>query len=628
MKRVIFIVATAILGLVVSSESVLAQGQSSNRSEIAAESKWDLSDIFTDWDTWEASLEKIPAMFDEIIAMKGTINTPENLVKLMKKQETLSILASKLFQYPNFMYVLNARNMEAAMKLQKISGMFAQYSPKLTWITPELLLIPEAKMMQWVEKTPALNKHKFDMVDLYRQQKHVLSEEKQTLLSYFGTFNGSPSSIYSNLSVTDIEYPSVKFSDGEEAVVTRGVYSKLLRDMENQEDRKKAFEGHYGVYKKLENTYAAIYKAVCAGNWAAAQAHGYTSSLESRLDGNKIPTDVYRTLIETAKKNTAPLRRYSDLRKKVLKLKESHVYDGSIPLVNYEKEYPYEDAKKLVYDAVAPMGAEYQKKVKFALDNNWIDVYENTGKQPGAFSSNVYGVHSYIKLNYNGTMNYIFTLIHELGHSLHSILSCDNQPYATHSYTIFVAEVASTFNERLLLNHLLKNSKDQKERIVLLNQAIENILGTFYAQAMFADFELQAHELAEKGAPITAPILNGIMAQLFEDYYGRAKDKDELAHVLWTRISHFFEVPFYVYQYATSFAASAQIYERVMNGTDAEKKKALDQYFTLLKSGGNDYPINQLKKAGVDLTNSAAVEAVVKQLDELVTQLETELEKL
>ena len=398
---------------------------------------------------------------------------------------------------------------------------------------------------------------------------------------------------------------------------------------QNQEDRKKIFDAHYSVFKEKENTYAAIYNSILQKDIARKNAYGYNSFLESFLKDDNIPEEVYLNLIKTAKEESEPLKRYMKLRKKLLKLKEYHTYDGSVNLIDSNKEYDYDTARALVLESVKPLGADYEKKMETALGNGWLDVFETKGKRSGAYSAGVYGVHPYMLLNYNETLDSVFTLGHELGHTLHTLYSSENQPFATQDYTIFVAEVASTFNERLLLDSMLKNTKDPKERIALLEQAIKNITGTFYFQALLADYEYQAHKLADEGKPITPEVLSGIMKQLFDDYYGTQMAKDELLYSAWARIPHFYNSPFYVYQYATCFASSAILYDKIVNEKNKDKKEeARLKYMELLSSGGSDFPMNQLKKAGVDLEKKETVRAVSKQLNELLDKLEREIKNL
>ncbi|MGL5917739.1 MAG: M3 family oligoendopeptidase, partial [Cetobacterium sp.] len=331
----------------------------------------------------------------------------------------------------------------------------------------------------------------------------------------------------------------------------------------NQEDRKKAFEALYNSFNINKNTYASIYKSILQRDFADAQSRNYTSSLQKSLNPKNIPLDVYKTLIESTRENTAPLKRYISLRKKALEINDYHYYDNSINLIDYKKDFSYEEAKKTVLESVKPLGEDYYKGLSTALSDGWLDVYEAPNKRSGAYSLNIYDVHPYMLLNYNGTMDAVFTLAHELGHTMHSMLSTKNQPYPISSYTIFVAEVASTFNERLLLDNMLKNTTDSKEKIALIEQAIGGIVGTFYIQTLFADYEYEAHKIVENGGAITPEVLNKIMENLFKDYFGSDLAMDELQKIIWARIPHFFNSPYYVYQYATSFASSANLYDRV-----------------------------------------------------------------
>jgi len=369
------------------------------------------------------------------------------------------------------------------------------------------------------------------------------------------------------------------------------------------------------------NTYASLYNGVCQRDWFQARARGYKSTLEAALHGDNIPTSVVENLIETTRAGTEPLRRYHRLRRKSLGVSSYQVYDFSIPLVTFDKKYPYEDVLDWIVTAVAPLGSEYQARMREGFAGRWIDVYENEGKRSGAYSAPVYGTHPYMLLNYTDTLDDVFTLAHEMGHSMHTILSHEAQPFVYSSYTIFVAEVPSTLSEALLLEYMLKRSTDPDERIVLLQHAIDNITGTFFTQVMFADYELRAHRLAEQDQPITSEILTDAYTGLLKDYYGDAVDMNPLTGITWARIPHFFNSPYYVYQYATCFASAARLAHAIMAG-DAD---ARERYLTLLRSGGNDYPMEQLKKAGVDLSQPDTVRAVIEQLDDLVTRLEREL---
>jgi len=624
-------IATIIfLTAVILAKSGLLEAQTyfEDRKDIPEQYKWKLSDLYPNWEEWGRDLAILEEKMDEIVSLKGTIKDANSLLKANELQDNLGILLIKVYRYASLSFDLNTKDKIADANLQKVKMLYANYNTATSWISPEMLQISLPTIQQWMKQNKDLEKYRFGIEDLFRLQAHVFTEDKERLISYFGPFGGTPNSIYTNLSTADINFPLVKLSDGKEIAATSGNYSRTLRQNRNQEDRKTIFEAHYNTYKQNENTYAAIYNAGCQKNWANAQARGYNSCLESNLDNNNIPIAVYENLINTAKQNTAPLQRYLKLRAKILELKEYHNYDGSLPVVEFSKTYPYEEAKELVLQSVAPLGKEYQDRVRTALKSGWIDVFENAGKRPGAYSADVYSAHPFMLLNYNETMSWVFTLAHEIGHTIHTMMANETQPYTTAGYTLFVAEVASTFNERLLLDYMLEKTQDPKERIALIMQAIENINGTFYFQSQLADFELQVHKLVENGEPITADVLNKIMNDLYATYNGDVVVHDDLFNTVWARISHFYTVPFYVYQYATSYSASAQLYDENQGLTGKEKEKKIQDYFNLLKSGGNDYPMEQLKKSGVDLSTSKPYLAVCNQFDELVSKLEKEVSKI
>ncbi|MBN1251384.1 MAG: oligoendopeptidase F [Bacteroidales bacterium] len=626
-KEVLLLIFTMLMFAITTN--TLAQTSYKSRDEVPAEYKWNFSDIYADWNIWESEFTALSSQLDEVPKFKGTLaKDVKNLIALQKLNEELSKRAYKVYQYVGLQYTVDTKNMDLLSKLQKVQLLFAQFGVKTSWISPELLSIPEETMKKWIAENAELKDFKFELMDMYRLQKHVLSEDKEQLLSYFRQPNGASSDIYDAVSTTDVKFNKVTLSDGKEYEVTHGVYKQILTNNKNQDERKKAFDAMIDVYSKNKNTYAAIYNGVVQSGWASARARNYQTKLDASLERNDIPKDVYLNLINTVKANTKPLQKYLKLRKEILGLDKYYKSDRLVNLTDFSKSYDYEEAKEIVYQAVAPLGEDYQKKLKVAMSNGWLDVYENPGKRSGAFSSGVYGVHPYMMLNYDGTLDYVFTLAHELGHTMHTWYSDENQPFAKHDYTIFVAEVASTFNERLLLDYMLKNSKDPKERITLLTQAINNISGTFFRQTRFADFEYQVYTRAEQGLPINAEVLADIWGQLDKAYFGDVLSDDENHKYVWGRISHFYGMPYYVYQYATCFASSAQIYKNVTEGSKKEKQEALNKYLTLLKSGGNDHPMNQLKKAGVDLSKPETILAVIKQFDMLVDQLAVEIKNL
>ena len=597
------------------------------RSEIKQEYKWNLSDIYENYSAWEKDFEKVSELKKELAGFKGQFGNEGKLLEFFQKQEEMDKISYKLYRYPQLARDLNSSDKEAVEHLQKVQFLFAEISTELSWVNSELVDNRE-NIEKWIEKKE-FDDYRFGLKNLFRLQKHILEEKESKLLSYYSSFFSAPRSIYSEVTVTDVEWPQVTLSSGEKVDVTPANYSKILSTNRNQEDRKLMFQTFYTIYEKKKNTIATIYNSILQKGIASKKAYNYDSFLLSHLESDNIPEEIYLNLVNTAKNNTKPLQRYLKLRKKILGLEKYYNFDGSINLIEFDKEYEYDDAKEIVLNSVAPLGKDYVEKMKKAISEGWLDVFEAKGKRTGAYSAGVYGVHPYMLLNYNKTLDSVFTLAHELGHTLHTLYSDENQPFSMADYTIFVAEVASTFNERLLLDYMLENTNDPKERIALLEQEIGNIVGTFYFQALLADYEYQAHKLAEAGKPITAEVLSKIMKDLFDKYYGDIIEKDDLIYIFWARVPHFFNSPFYVYQYATCFASSAILYEKMINSSDeSEKKQTLDKYIQLLSSGGNDFPMEQLKKAGVDLSRIETIEAVAKQFDLLLDKLEVEISKL
>lgn len=619
---------------VVKSEIVKPQKEETKllkRSEIDNKYKWNMTDFYPDWAEWDKELETLKSMMKEIPQYKGQIkDDSKKFVELIKLEEKIGRLLDKLYVYVYMLKDLDSKDEVSSVKLQEIQAIYTEYSVSAAWITPEILQIPKETMERWIEENPELKDNRFGLMEIYRLQGHVLDEGKEKLLSYYGQYMGAPHDIYAELSISDMKWNEVKLSDGYEGPVTNGVYSKVLATNRNQEDRKKAFEALYGAFDNNKNTYGAIYRALLQRDVASSKGRNYNSSLEKALEPKNVPTEVYTTLLKSAIDNNAPLQRYVNLRKKALGLKEYHYYDNSINIVEYDKTFDYDVAKEMVYNSVAPLGEDYSAKMNRAISEGWIDVFETENKRSGAYSIGIYDVHPYMLLNYQSTLDDVFALAHELGHTLHTMLSNENQPYATHDYTIFVAEVASTFNERLLLDYMIKNSNDPIEKIALIEQALGNIVGTFYIQTLFANYEYQAHKLIEEGKAVTPDVLSGIMDNLFKEYFGDSITMDELQKIIWARIPHFFNSPYYVYQYATSFASSANLYDRITNTkySEEERTKAKEDYLTLLKSGGNDHPMNQLKKAGVDLEKVESFHAVAVEFDRLLDILEEELNRL
>jgi oligoendopeptidase F len=599
--------------------------RSRRRDDIPERFKWNLDDIYPDWNAWESAYKQLEAGIDRYAALKGTLaQGPHRLLETFQLSEELDQLAYRVWYYPSLQYDQDQRDNTVNAKKQQVQLLFARLSQAGSWFNPELLAIPLEKVRSWMRDTPSLRLYEFAIENLYRQQEHVLDEAGERLMSLASRLSASPNEAYWALSTADAKFPSITLSTGETVTVSYGQYRAILATRREQPDREKAFTALHETYKSALNTYATLYNTVCQRDWFQARARGYKSTLEAALHGDNIPTSVVENLIETTRAGVAPLRRYHQLRRRVLNVPSYQVYDFSIPLVTFDKKYNYDDVLDWITASVAPLGPEYQARMRTGFSGGWIDVYENEGKRSGAYSAPVYGTHPYMLLNYTDTLDDVFTTAHEMGHSMHTILSHETQPFIYSSYTIFVAEVPSTLSEALLLEYMLAHSTDPIERIVLLQHAIDNITGTFYTQVLFADYELRAHRLAEQDQPITAEILTETYTQLLKDYYGDALDLNPLTGLTWARIPHFFNSPYYVYQYATCFASAARLAREIMAG-GANAADARERYLTLLKSGGNDYPMEQLRKAGVDLSQPDTVRAIVDQLDDLVSRLEREL---
>ena len=599
-----------------------------SRNEIDKKYKWNTEDIYKGWNEWQKDVEKMKELMKEIPQYEDKIeNSREDFVKLIKLEESLSRILEKVYLYPYMLKDLDSTDQLVSQKLQEIEFLYAQFSVATSWISPKILEIPKETLEKWIDENDEIKDHKFNLMELYRLKAHVLDKDKEKLLSHFSQYMGAVNDIYDELSTSDIKWNEITLSTGEKVLVTNGMYSKILDGNKNQDDRRKAFEALYSSYDINKNTYSAIYKGILQRDAAGTKAKNYNSTVEKALEPNNIPVKVYENLINSAKENSGPLKKYVEFRKKQLGLDSYHYYDNQIKLVDYTREFSYEEAKEIVLKSVEPLGEDYTKNLKKAVGEGWLDVYETPNKRSGAYSLNIYDVHPYMLLNYNGTMDAVFTLAHELGHTLHSMYSTKYQPYATNDYTIFVAEVASTFNERLLLDYMLKNTTDHKEKIALIEEAIGNIMGTYYIQALFAAYEYEAHKLTEEGNPITPDVLSEIMTKLFAEYFGDSLVMDELQKIIWARIPHFFNSPYYVYQYATSFAASSRLYEKVTNEkySPEEREEARKKYIELLKSGGNNYPIEQLKLAGVNLEEKENFEAVAHEMTRLIGLLEKEL---
>lgn len=620
---------TLALAAMLATTASAQRPDSRHRADIPAPFRWDFGAIYPSWEAWEQGLKTMASKMEAFAALKGSLSKgPDAVAKAYRDYDEIGKLQYLTYRYPQLQRDVDTRDQAVAGRFQRIGAVFAKFDAATSWFTPELLKIPEPTMRGWLDRTPALQPYRFTILDNYRRQQHVLDEKGERLLALAGPFNRTPASIYQELSTSDVVWPTITPRDGKEVTLSPGNYAALLESSPHQADRAQAAAAHVGTFGKTANTYAAIYRGILQRSWFLAQARNFPTTLDAALHDNAVPRSVVETLVDVTRAGTGPLQRYARLRKKLLGLDEYHLYDGQVPIFRSEQTYPYEKAKALALASVAPLGADYLEKYRRFVAGGRIDVYENEGKRSGAYSAGVYGVGPYLLLNYNDTMDSMFTFAHEAGHAMHTVLSYEAQPFVTADYTIFVAEVASTMNERFLLEHLLQQTTDPKERFLLLQHAVDQIVGTFYTQVMFADFELQAHRQVEAGQPVTTEVLNGIYQGLLKDYYGDAVTPDDFYRWTWARIPHFYNSPYYVYQYATCFASSAQLFKAMTTGDATSRQAATARYLELLSSGGNDHPMAQLKKAGVDLTQRATVQAAVDELDELVTRMEAEAARI
>jgi oligoendopeptidase F len=600
-----------------------------DRSEIPERSKWDLSHIYPNWNTWEAGLAGLQEMMDSYQKLKGTLSEgPARILEASLLSDGLGQLAYRVYQYPGLMRSQDTRDNAVQARLEQVRLALAAFRQATAWYTPELLQISEETMKGWLDETPELAPYRFGIEESYRMQRHVLDEDGERLLAYASTLSGTPAQAYTMLADADVTFPTVTLADGSEMVASHANLSQGLHTLRLQDDREKLFKAHFTVYDEFPNTYGAIYNGVLQKDWFNARSRRYESAIEAKLDDDNIPVAVVENLINTARTGGGPLQRYHRLRKKTLGLERYRYFDAYLPLVEIDWALPYDTVGRLIVESVEIFGDEYQRTVQRSFDERWIDVYENEGKRSGAFSAGVYGVHPYMLLNYADTLNDAFTVAHEMGHTMHTVLSHESQPFATSDYSIFVAEVASMANESLFLDRLLAEETDPARRVTLLQHAIDDIAAGFYRQAMFADFEVRAHSIVESDRPITAEVLQETYLEVLESFFADALDDQEWYRNTWARIPHFYGSPYYVFQYATSKAAAVLIHRRMTEDDEEQRSSTVEAYLELLRSGGNDHPISQLQKAGVDFTTTEPIEALVAEMDSLVDRLEEELSKL
>ena len=588
------------------------------REEIPAEVKWAIEDLYKNDDEWEADFTRLKEHLPELSAYEGRLGeSAQTLLSMQRLCDKMNMLAEKVYVYANQRLHENTDNAVYQNLASRAQSLLVEMSERTSYIEPEIMGLPEGTIEKYLQENGELRVYGQYFENMIRQKAHVLPGEMEKLLASAGELAESPKDIFSMFNNADIRFPKITGEDDTDVEVTHGRCISLLQS-KDQRVRKDAFEALYGVYEKFRNTLAATYRANVKQEVFFARARRYGSDLEAALDGSHIPVSVYDNLIHVVHEHLPLMHRYVKIRKKLLGLDELHMYDLYTPMTeNSGEHFSFEDAKKTVLEGLAPMGEEYLSHLKDGFEHGWIDVYENQGKRSGAYSWGAYGTHPYVLLNYQGTLNDVFTLAHEMGHALHSWYSDETQPYIYAGYRIFVAEVASTCNEALLIHHLLKKAKDPKNKAYLINYFLEQFRTTLYRQTMFAEFEKITHGLQEAGEALTAERLCSIYYDLNKAYFGEDICIDRQIEMEWARIPHFY-TPFYVYQYATGFSAAIALSGKILR----EGEAAVEQYKKFLKGGSSMYPLELLRLAGVDMEQKKPVEDALQVFSEYLDEME------
>lgn len=580
--------------------------------------KWNVSKLYENDQLWLADFDKAKKLVPELAEFKGKLGEIKSFKSYIEKYEQTLKAIYRLYLYAALSSDLNLKDLDKTNLVQQIYSLFNSLSQATAFFAPEVISVGEKTIMSFCDADELIRTYRFNYEDLFRQQAHILDNQGESILANFANNANAGTSLHQSLAIVDRTNEKIVLSAGEEVEVSSATYAPLIQKSVCDEDRFKIFNALYKRYTDNKAAFASTYELVLKQLEASYKSRKYKSALEAKLFSDNVPTSVFMTLVDTTYENTAPLKRYFELRRKILGLPKHNFYDRLLPLVKDSTFYDYDVAYKMFIDSIKGLDQEFVDAQVKALADGYVDVFPTDGKRTGAYSMSLYGFDPFILLNHNGTLDSVFTLAHEAGHSAHSILSNDNQPMATADYTIFVAEIASTFNEHLLLDNLLSKAKSKDEKIAILQEAIDTICGTFYRQTLFATYELKANQLLANGKPITEQSLSDIFIDLYKNYYDIDITKEGNLRLEWAHVPHFFNSPFYVYQYATSYAASLKIYDDVKSN----KPGAFEKFKNLLKSGGSDYPVNQAKLAGADLTDKNTYLAVFKRFSQLVDLLE------
>ena len=587
------------------------------RANVPEKDKWAIQDLFATDDDWRAALAKAKEFLPRITAFRGRLaESGAVLLSFFRRDDEISLAFDALVHYAQRRSDEDTRVAAYQEMVSQVTRFAVEIQSAAAFETPELLAISDENMNRLYAEAPELELYRLNIDRIRRRREHVLSDKEEAILAAAGEMAASPDDIYSMLNDADLKFPDAVDKDGNKHPVTHGTFIPLMQSYDRVL-RKSAFDSLYSVYGQFRNTSAATLSAQLKQLLFFANVRKYPSTLDAALDGNEVPTEIYRNLIDAVHRSFAPMYRYVALRKKLLGVDELHMYDLYVPVVDgVEMKFTFEEAKEIALKALAPLGEDYLNLLREGFANGWIDVYENEGKRSGAYSAGA-RVHPYVLLNFKGTLDDVFTLVHEMGHSIHSYLSNKTQPTAYQDYVIFVAEVASTCNEALLMEYLLSVTTDKKERAYLINHFLEQFRGTLYRQTMFAEFELAANEMTQRGEGTTAEALCAMYKKLNEQYFGPEMNVDEEISLEWARIPHFY-YDYYVYQYATGYAAAIALSRRILRDGEA----AVKDYLGFLSGGCSADPITLLRGAGVDMASPKPIEDATKLFDEMISEME------
>ncbi|MCL6581587.1 MAG: oligoendopeptidase F [Firmicutes bacterium] len=594
------------------------KGELPRREEVPAELKWRLEDIYATEEEWEQGFAELRRLLPELRSYQGRLmESPRTLLAALRLADRVGELLLDLYAYARMRRDEDNTVTRYQGMTDRAAALRSDCGAALAFMVPEILAADPAKVETWLGSDEDLALYRHRLHDILRRRPHTLSAELEELLAQTEVMAEGPQTIFTMLARADLKFPTVKDEEGQEVPLSEGRYHTFML-CGDRRVRRDAFTALYETYGRYENTWAAIYSASVRKDVFYSRARRFASSLEAALHEDNIPPAVYRNLVQAVRRHLPALHRYMSVRRRRLGVDTLHMYDLYVPIVaQADREVPYEEATRTVLAALRPLGEEYLAALRNGLAGGWVDVLENKGKTTGAYSWGTYGSHPFVLLNYQGTLHDVFTLAHEMGHAMHSYFTWASQPFVYADYSSFVAEVASTLNENLLLHHLLEHTEDEAERLYLLNQHLEDFRTTVFRQTMFAEFELLTHERVESGEALTPEFLKGVYRDLNAAYYGPEVHIDEEIALEWARVPHFYR-PFYVYKYATGYSAATALAEQVLREGDP----AAGRYLEFLKAGGSDYPIEVLKRAGVDMTTPEPVERALEVFERLVGEME------